>query len=84
MYVQCTLHCLSWLSVQYNNKNPTFWIFIQLRLARFDLYCIFTVTDSCQKNKTKKNNTGVGGNGSHSYWIGTGRDFFCGSGTGEV
>ncbi len=39
-----------------------------------------------QISAKKNNNTGVGGNGSHSSGSGTGREEinFCGSGTGEV
>ncbi len=51
-----TVHCLRWLSIQYNNKNTTFWIFSQLRWARCDLYCIFTETDRFRPKK-KKNTT---------------------------
>ncbi len=44
-----------WLSVQYNNKKTTFWVFIQLiRWARCDLYYIFTVIDSYRQKKKKK------------------------------
>ncbi len=45
--MQCyvCVHCLSWLSVQYNNKK-LFWTFIQLMWARCHLYCIFNVTDT--------------------------------------
>ncbi len=62
---------ISWLSVQYNDKKNTFWVFIQLRWARCDLYYVLTVTDRFKK--TKK--TVVGENGSHSSGSGTGRDF---------
>ncbi len=65
-------------------QKTTFWGFIQLiRWARCDLYYIFNVTDRFRQKKN--NNTGVGGNGSHS--SGSGRDgifpqFFRGIGTG--
>ncbi len=74
---------IRWLSVQYNNKND-FGFFIQLiRWARCDLYYIFTVMDSYRQKKN--NNTGVGGNGSHSSGSGTGffLQFFRGIGTGK-
>ncbi len=50
----CATLCIRWLSVQYNNKKTTFWVFIQLiSWARCDLYYIFTVIDSYrQKKKT--------------------------------
>ncbi len=79
--------CIRWLSVQYNNKKRTFWVFIQLiRWARCDLYYIFTVIDSYRQKKKKNNNTGVGGNGSHSSGSGTGfsSSFFVGLGREEI
>ncbi len=51
----CATLCISWLSVEYNNKKTTFWVFIQLRWARCDLYYIFTVTDRFWPKKKKKN-----------------------------
>ncbi len=43
------------LSEKLQNKKTTFWVFIQLiRWARCDLYYIFTVIDSYQKKKKKK------------------------------
>ncbi len=44
------VHCLSWLSVQYK-KIYIIWIFILLRWARCDLYCIFNVTERFRQKK---------------------------------
>ncbi len=43
----------SCLSVQYNNKKLHVFFFFQLRLARCDLYYIFTVTDRFRPKKKK-------------------------------
>ncbi len=63
-------HC-RYAGFQFNIiKNYMLGVF-QLRLARCDLYYIFTVTDRFRP----KQNTGVGGNGSHSSGSGTAWDF---------
>ncbi len=56
------------------------------KLRNCDLYYIFTVIDSYRQKKQKNNNTGVGGNGSHSSRSGTGfsPSFFVGLGREEI
>ncbi len=82
----CATLCISWLSVEYNNKKTTFWVFIQLRWARCDLYYIFTVTDRFWPKKKKNHGNGREWESFFREWNGTGfsPSFFCGSGTGEV
>ncbi len=80
----------SWLSVQYNNKKLHVVFFFQLRLARCDLYYIFTVTDRFRPKKKKTREwEGMGVillGFSPNFSVGLGRDeiLFCGRGTGEV
>ncbi len=81
--------CISWLSVQYNDKKIHFGFFIQLRWARCDLYNIFTVTDRFQPKKSKIRNgshsSGSGMGYSPNFPVALGRDEICfrGSGTGR-
>ncbi len=63
-----------------------FWVFIQLiRWARCDLYYIFTVIDSYQQKKQKKQQHGSGREWESFFreWNGIFLQFFRGIGTGR-